>query len=454
MTKPNFILLTVDTLRADMLGCYGYKKSISPSLDHLAASGARFTQAITGGSWTQAAFPTLLTSTYASMYGGCLRPLSAERPSPVESLANFGYATAGFSTSPLLSPAYGYNRGFNHFLDLQPGESDPPLRRIRGGEKLLRLPITHNLTGLLGMQMRPARLYASASQLTDRICQWLGNNDQPFFVWAHYMDIHWPYHREETLNSPEAITQAWKDLGHLHRANWRGERTTPEQRERYIRLYEEAVVYTDAQIGRLLKNIEEMGLLSNTVIIVVADHGEEFLERAHWGHFEVNLYDEILKVPLIIFNPNSKRGLEVNRQVRTLDLMPTILDLCGCPAPTGMDGISLVPLLTESEGQYNVEESISEMWRDHRHIIAVRTQAFKYIWDSQRPDQPELFDLELDPGERKNVLDKYPEKAKHFQLRVDAHRERLAQTLPGEVIAEPQLDDQMTWRLRDLGYLE
>jgi arylsulfatase len=138
LSKPNVILLTLDTLRQDRLGCYGFKPSLTPNIDRLADSSVRFNQAITGGSWTQAAFPVMLTSTYASMYGGCIGPLAAERPSPIEALSKHGYATAGFVTSPMLGQAFGYQRGFDHFADLTPGEKDPGLRAIKGGQSLLR----------------------------------------------------------------------------------------------------------------------------------------------------------------------------------------------------------------------------------------------------------------------------------------------------------------------------
>ena len=105
-------MLSIDTLRADRLGCYGCPRPLTPHLDKLAAGGIRFEQAITGGSWTQAAFPVMLTSTYASMHGGCLGPLSPARPSPIEALASNGYMTGAFVTSPLLGKAYGYQRGF------------------------------------------------------------------------------------------------------------------------------------------------------------------------------------------------------------------------------------------------------------------------------------------------------------------------------------------------------
>lgn len=452
-TKPNVILLTVDTLRADMVGCHG-RTSLTPNLDSLAASGVRFDQAITGGSWTQAAFPVILTSTYASMYGGCLGPLAPTRPSPVDSLATHGYTTAGFSTSPLLSRNYRYDRGFRDFFDLSPEETDPALRSMRGGQRLLRKPLTHYVSSLLGTDTRPARLYISADELTGHVCNWLGNARQPFFLWAHYMDIHWPYHLQEQLQHPQDIAQVWRELGHLNRVNWQGETITAEQRERYVWLYEQAIAYTDQQLGRLIAHLEALDLFDNTVVIVVSDHGEEFLERGRWGHFESNLYDEILKVPFIIRLPDRSDALVVSQQIRTLDIMPTILDLCSCPFPQGMEGASLAPLWGKGDGAYDAAESLSEMWRQDRHIIAVRTEDYKYIWNSRSPETPQLFDLQTDPGERQNIVAEQAEVARYFQSRVDAHLRRASEGQSTDRGAAPQLDEEVLRRLRGLGYLE
>ncbi len=451
--QPNVILLTLDTLRADMVSCYGHEEQLTPHIDRLAATGIRFEQAITGGSWTQAAFPVLLTSSYASMYGGCLGPLSPERPSPLGALADCGYTTAAFSTSPLLSRTYGYHRDFQSFTELNPDERDPLLRRLKGGQRLLRHPVTHFVSGMAGIRTRPARKYVSGEELTDRVCEWIGQTSTPFFCWAHYMDVHWPYHLEEELRRPGDIAQAWRDLGHMNRANRKGEATTPDQKRRYRRLYQAAVQHTDAQIGRLVGYLDKSNLLASTIIIVVADHGEEFLERQRWGHFETNLYDEILKVPFIIRLPDLKAGRVVKRQVRTLDLMPTVLDLCGCPAPDGLEGESLTPLWEDGQGAYKAESSISEKWRDDHHIVAIRTQSYKYIWNSRRPDQPELYDLSADPAERENISARFPELAQRFQAEVEAHLDKVSQSTGQGQASAPELDDQLVRRLQDLGYL-
>ncbi len=454
MNRPNIVFLTIDTLRADRLGCYGFERPLTPNLDRLAEKGVRFTQAVTGGSWTQAAFPVMMSSTYASMYGGCMGALAEERPSPIQTMAANGYATGGFSTSPLLSRAYGYDRGFQTFVDLNPDEKDPPMRRWKGGQRLLRTPLTHALTRLLGVQTRPAKVYVTAAELTDAACQWLDGVDAPFFAWLHYMDVHWPYHQEETLTQPAEIAQAWRDLAHLHNANWHNVKITPQQRDHYIQLYEDALAYTDVQVGRLLDYLEQSGQMDNTVIVVVADHGEEFLEHGRWGHWENNLYDEILKVPLIIHLPEQEGPTVVAEQVRLLDLMPTLLDLCGCAALDGLEGISMRSLWEDDGAAYDAPVSVSEMWREHWHIIAVRTTAFKYIWDSKEPEKPLLFDLQADPGETRNVAEQHPKIVADMYAYVVARRQRMTETKPTHAAAEPDLDGEVLARLRGLGYVE
>lgn len=456
MYRPNIILLTIDTLRADMLNCYGYKTPLTPNIDRLATSGVRFERAISGGSWTQAAFPVIMTSSYAAMYGGCLGRLASERPSPVEALAAHGYQTGGFSTNPHLSRATGYDRGFHHFSDLVPAETDPRLRQIKGGQLLLRNPLFHYGLRLTGNRMRPARLYSSAAEVTDSVGHWLDRVDTPFFAWIHYMDMHWPYHLEEGLTHPRDIARAWQDLAIMNaRSNFDGGETiTAAQGTHFVELYEQSLQYLDAQIGRLMGHLEKLGYDSNTIIILVSDHGDEFLDHGRWGHWESNLYDEILRVPLIIRLPDGSGGQVIRRQVRLLDLMPTILELCGCPLPDTLMGVSLAPLWTQRDAEYEVEEVISEMRRDPWHRIAVRTEAFKYIWDSKRPNQPDLYDLRVDLAEKQNVSTHYPQEVSRFQAIVDMHLRRVADTEPGTAAPELELDEEVVRRLRDLGYVE
>ena len=459
MNRPNIVLLTIDTLRADRLGCYGHKAQLTPNIDRLANSGIRFDQAISGGSWTQAAFPVLLTSSYAAMYGGCLGRLAPERPSPIETLSSYGYMTGGFTTNPHLSRATGFDRGFLNFVELDPKEVDPRLRRIKGGQRLLQNELTHFLLRPLGIRMRPARLYSPAAAVTDSLCHWLDQVETPFFAWAHYMDLHWPYHMEESLDHPSEIAQAWQDLADMYgRANFHGRSDqdkpiTAEQRAHFIDLYEKSLKYLDDQVGRLFKHIQNSNHADNTIVILIADHGEEFLDHGRWGHWESNLFDEILRVPLIMWIPNGPHGQIIRQQVRLLDLMPTILDLCGCPSSQDVLGVSMASLVQPSQQNYDGEESISEMRRDPWHRIAVRTESFKYIWDSKRPDHAELYDLRADPGEKQNVRDHFPQEVSRFQSSIDAHRLRVAETEPAIAVPKLKLEKDVARRLRDLGYL-
>jgi len=326
---------------------------------------------------------------------------------------------------------------------------------VRGGQRLLRNPITHIVARLLGMRTRPAPLYVSAEKLTDTVLDWLVETHDPFFTWAHYMDVHWPYHREETLTRPREIARAWQDLAHLHAANWKGATISAAEKAHYIQLYEEAIQYTDAQIGRLLDYLDHTGKAKNTIVIVVADHGEELLDHGRWGHWEDNLYDEILRVPLIMTIPGVITGEKViTHQMRTLDIMPTILDLCDCPLPEKIEGQSVLPLVNGHPAAYDVEVSISEMWRAEWHIIAVRSEAYKYIWNSRQPDRPFLFNLQIDPAETVNIARQEPEIVAEMHTYVQAHQQKVARTMPAEAFAAPDLDDEIVSRLRDLGYLE
>lgn len=454
MDNPNVLLISVDALRPDRLGCYGNPRQLTPNIDKLASKGLRFTQAITGGSWTQAAFPVLLTSTYASMYGGCQGPLSAERPSPIDSLALSGYDTAGFSPSPLLSNAYSYNRGFRFFSTPIPNEVDPQIRKIKGGQRLLRSSIFHRFTSLMGISLRPARLYVSADELTEGVGNWLKTARRPFFAWVHYMDVHWPYYIEEELKSPEEIAQAWRDLSHLYAAGWKGASISNSQKEHYISLYEKAICFTDTCIGKLVDYLAAMGVADRTIIILVSDHGEEFLEHGRWGHWESNLFDEILHVPLIIHLPDDTRNQVINQQVRTLDIMPTILDLCNINNREGMLGTSLLTFQKENGNHSIPNFSISEMPRDEWHRVAVRNEKYKYIWDSRNPDKPQLFDLYMDPGEKHDIYANNPDVAQHLHEYIQEVLRLKETTAPEEKVLAPELSKEVLDRLRDLGYLE
>jgi arylsulfatase A-like enzyme len=266
------------------------------------------------------------------------------------------------------------------------------------------------------------------------------------------MDVHWPYHLEERLIDPGEIAQAWRDVVHLHNANWNRAVITSAQREHYIRLYEEAVAYIDQQLGVLFDFLESSGLEEDTSIIVLADHGEEFQEHGRWGHWEDNLHDEIIKVPLLIKPPGLIRRQVIEEQVRLLDIMPTILDICECPSPENMLGTSLRPLWEAENNEHLPRVAISEMWRDTWHIIAVRTEGYKLIWDNKQPNTYRLYNLSRDPEETVPVEGEDEQLIAGLLSHVHKTLELMENTR--QAASAPYLDDAMISRLRDLGYLQ
>jgi arylsulfatase A-like enzyme len=298
--------------------------------------------------------------------------------------------------------------------------------------------------------MRPARLYRSAADVTDQLGEWVERARQPFFAWAHYMDTHWPYHLEETLTCPGDVARAWQDLAVMNgRSNYKRDGAiTAAQQRRFLSLHEASLRYLDGHIGRLLDRLARLGGGDNTVLIIVADHCEEFLEHDRWGHWESNLFDEILRMPLVTRIPGRAQAQSIQRQVRLLDLMPTVLELCGCPVPPELMGSSLVPIWTGREDQYQADVALSEMRRDPWHRIAVRTEACKLIWDNKCPEQPALYDLQQDPRETRDVSAGYPEVVRQLRAAVDVHLRRVADTGTTQAL-EPDRDEVVTTRLHN-----
>jgi arylsulfatase A-like enzyme len=373
--------------------------------------------------------------------------LSPKRPAPVEVLASSGYNTAGFSTNPHVSINTAYNRGYHQFIDFVPTERETKLRNIKGGQFLLRKPFFHSLMSIFGVKTRPVRLYSPASEITDSVIDWLQDANTPFFVWLHYMDVHWPYFIEENLVKPIEIAQAWQDMR-------KKQPQTEELIERYKDFYQQSLMYLDNQIGRLIEQLFKSGKINDTIIIIIADHGEEFMEHGRIGHKEMNLFDEIIKVPLIIHLPNQQHSQVIRHQVRTLDIMPTILELCGSERGQKLEGQSFVSLFTDNGRTYNVQEVISEMPRPNWYRIAVRTDTFKYIWDDKYPEQSELYDLKNDPAERVEISADHPELVRQFQDVVDQHLDYIAQISSEDQEPALKYDAAMVRRLQDLGYLD
>jgi arylsulfatase A-like enzyme len=429
----NLILITIDCLRADHLSCLGYSKETTPNLDCLASNGLLFSQAISTSPFTPASFISVFTSTYPLMYGGELR-VTNRRTTAAQVLKEHGYFTAAFHSNPWLSTYYGFDKGFDTFADsvheghyksLLSKAEELAINRIDKKSKLYKI-----LAQLYGA-VRFGNPYTEAEVLNRKAISWLNDNPNNFFLWVHYMDVHNPYIPRRRINSPFERYHLFK-LNHKAFGDQVG--LTPEEINELTNLYDAKVSYADEMIGSLLAQLKRSNTLDNTFIIVTADHGQQLMEHGFCGHTS-HLYDEVTRVPLIIAGPGLKRQVII-QQVSLLDLSPTIFDILKIKKPKGFLGNTLLGLVNGSKEKAKNSGAISETPQDRRSLrrmqtkprldidqtkISLRTGKWKYIYTKGK--QGELYWLEDDPKETKNIIDVEPEIASELRTRITAHIE-------------------------------
>lgn len=353
----NVLLITVDSLRADHLGCYGYDRETSPTIDDLAASGHRFTNAFAHSGTTRTSFPAILTSSYALMFGG-YDQVSTDRTLVSEVLSEGGYHTAGFHSNPFLSEEFGYARGFDTFYDGQGTTS--LLGQLRQGVKRHLNP-NGRLFQFLKRTFEATEKHAGveigspyerADDLTDRAVAFLdGSGAEPTFLWVHYMDVHHPY------IPPKRHQGAFRDdsVGDKRSTQLRRKmlespaEITDEEQQTLIDLYDAEIRFTDEQIRRLL-NHAEATLGEDTVILFTADHGEEFGE--HGGYSHNTIHDEGIHVPMVLVDGSDSTVHD--DLVGLLDVSPTVIDYAGLDAPDNYLGHSLRRIVRGEIGRAHV----------------------------------------------------------------------------------------------------
>ena len=398
----NILLISIDTLRADRLGSYGYTPAQTPTLDTLAARGARFAQASTTTPLTLPAHTSLLTGTFPTFHG--VRDngqfyVADEQTTLAEVLKGRGYRTGGFVGAFVLDRRWGIAQGFDTYFD----EFDLGRYQLAAG---------------IDAAQRPA------NEVVDRAIAWMAErSDQPFFAWVHLYDPHAPYAPPEPYASrfPRSMQGA----------------------------YDAEIAFTDAQAGRLLDALGPDR--SRTLIVVVGDHGEslgEHQEQQH-GFF---VYDAVTQVPLLIAGP-AVPVRTVAEQVRIVDVMPTILAATGVEAPKAVQGSSLLPLLSDERASQRRETpAFAESWYPRFHygwseLRALRDGRYKFIAAPRR----ELYDTEHDPGELTNLAEANPRLADAMQGALD---EMVARTsVDAEAAAPQEVDPDVEERLRALGYV-
>lgn len=398
--RPNVLLITIDTLRADHVGSYGYAPARTPALDALAARGVRFTQAATVAPLTLPAHSSLMTGTFPGRHG--VRDnggfyLGDDQVTLAKALKARGYRTGGFVSAFVLDHRWGIGQGFDRYFD------DFDLSKFR-------LDI-----GLDAVQ-RPGR------ETVSKAVEWLDQDAaQPFFAWVHLYEPHAPY------DPPEAMRVRFPPT--------------------MVGAYDGEIATADEQIGRLIDHLAATGRLDRTVVVALADHGESLGEHGEEQH-GFFVYDATTRIPLIVAGPGLAPRV-VDDQVRIVDVMPTVLELLGIGIPAPVQGRSLVPLL---RGGHLDLVALSETWYPRHHygwseLTSIRDGRYHFIEAPRR----ELYDTATDPGELHNLADANASRA---DVQEHALREIVARTSAGHGPAQPRaVAPDVEERLRALGYV-
>lgn len=412
--RPDIVLVSVDTLRADRLGCYGNPRPVSPEIDRLRADGVLFETTLAHASSTLSSHASMLTSLPPTAHGASFalrRRLPDEAVTLAEVLRDAGYRTVAITASGQLAPAFGLGQGFEIYRS-----------RIEKHEAGAFWP----------------RVGASLSQLADP-------DPRPVFLFLHTYETHHPYTPERALLD-ELDPGYQGKLGHkipvelLQRVNAGEVELDEGDRRRVERAYEAEIRSVDRAFGRLIEGLEESGRLRDAVVVLTSDHGEEFGEHGRLGWHSHTLYEELLRVPLILRLPRAERaGATVATPVRLIDLAPTLLELAGVPAPPQFAGRSLLPLARG--GDPRELPAVASLDEEHGASHAIRWQGWK-LYDGR------LFDLGRDPGE---TVDRG---AGESTRRAELER-LLAAVLADRAAAGPsaELDAAAEQELRALGYL-
>ena len=425
----NVILVCVDSLRPDHLGCYGYSRNTSPHLDRIAGAGLRFEEAVANATWTLPSITTLFTSLYPSTHGMHSYSMDLQRtrplPAGVLTLAGFlagrGYETAAFSDGGWVSRDFGLDRGFERWEE-----------------------------GTLGIKVLVDRSLAAAS----------GGSGRPFFHYLHAHTVHWPYRPPPAYRSAFGIEDRdylgrdypWLEL--QKRAD-RGE-IPPAEMAQIVRQYDAGIAYADAQIGRLVEGLRERGIADKTLLVVFADHGEQFLEHGQVYHGQLNdeigpnrktCYEETVRVPLIMAGPGVAEGAVAGGQVSLIDLFPTLVSYLGFELPPGV-GQGMSFLSGEGRPWALIEDNLN--W-----LAALRSPEWKLIVD-RREGRAELYDLKSDPGEKADLSASRADEVKGiravYEEKERENRARGKRLVPasGPSVVSPGVRDH----LKALGYVQ
>jgi len=398
----NVVIITVDTLRADHVGCYGYRPIKTPQMDALAREGALFEKAFTPVPTTLPAHTSIFTGTYPMTHGVKNNGTFALAESAVtlaEQLKAQGYNTAAFVSSFVLDSRFGLDQGFTVYNDdLVTGVQTP---------------------ALLQKERR-------AETVTKASIQWLNTTkkNNPFFLWVHYYDPHVKY------DPPPPFADVYAHCP-----------------------YDGEIAYTDSWIGVLINKLKEMDVYENSLVVLVADHGEGLGEHQEDTH-GVFLYDYSLHVPLIFRYPNQLlKNYRIDSLVRLIDIAPTVLALLDQKIPDYTQGVNLLPLMQGKTKDLGLtlycETEYPRFTYGWSPLKGIRTDKWKYI----KAPEDELYNLIKDPAEKKNVIQKEKKQSKKYQKKFTELQQQLISSPGFSPSQSVTLDQSAREKLKSLGYI-
>lgn len=421
----NVVVISVNALRADHLGCYGYSRSTSPNIDAFARNSVIFDRAISQSYWTLPSLVSLFTSQYVCAHNVDSRGAKLEEKTKTlaEVLKMYGYATAGFTCGLDTSAAYGLNKGFDVYS-------------VYGGSKVV----------------------GSISSILPKAVKWLDRNkDKKFFLFLQSYDVHPPYRNcakgrfsrgyEGILKRlPLDYTMLKNIDGSTLHFKGRQIKLNAEDMGYIIGRYDDCIEYVDGYIGTLLAALEQLKLSAKTIVILCADHGEELGERGTFNRFgNQNLYQEVLRVPLLIQHPAIKeKGRRISALAEMVDIMPTILELLRIPPGHELQGKSLVRLIrggtNTSVHRYAISEASKNKW------MILGDDGWKLVYSPQRS---QLYNLNADPQESHNLIGENADVQVSLMKELFFWRERHKKETADNYL---KLDPELIEKLRRAGY--
>jgi arylsulfatase A-like enzyme len=424
LAAPNVLFLVIDCLRADHLSATGYPRPTTPNLDALAREGVTFTHAFAQATWTRPSVPTLLSGLYPSEHalqefyrgegGAVMSPRLSDRVTTLaEAVKAHGYRTGLVGEQAQLSRRFGLDQGFDFYQ-------------------------SH---------------VGAARNIHSVLFDWLDSSRQPFFAYLHYLEVHWPYCPPaevrgtfDTFNSPLPVCRDWRGL--RKKLETREIVPTPVDIEAFKARYDEELMALDRELGLAFAELKAKGLWDNTLIVVTADHGEQFYEHGAGEHGKY-LWDELLRVPLLFKLPASwpgERGARLDTIVETRSIVPTVLEAIGAPAIPEVSAKSLVPWLIDrapaGPPQPFVVAEIGSQ-------VAVRDERWKMIADRDGKAF-QLYDLQSDPGETRDVADTDRRELARLRADLDLWSRGLAKA---DASQQGEVDRKTVEDLKALGYL-